>query len=259
MKKLYQVFCVMLAFLLFSFSPITLLAAQRNGSFTHGKPGSKKIALTFDDGPHPRYTKEILAVLSHFKIPATFFFIGENVAYYPETAKAVAKNGHEIGNHTYSHPHLKKTGDPQLYAEISQTQDIIERVTGQRPILFRPPEGFLSSERCASIQSNGLYSILWNVDTLDWKGTSSQEISRIVCTEIQGGDVILCHDYVGHPTTTVGALWDFIPKLLAEGYCFVTVSELLAQDGYSIPPSVSGSSSGASSGSSSGASSGCSA
>ena len=212
-------------------------ATERYGAFTNGAAGSNLIALTFDDGPHPRYTEQILEVLAEYDVPATFFFIGENVEYYPQTAKAVADAGHEIGNHTQRHLHVMKLSDDELKQEIEKAQDVIRRVTGQSPALFRPPEGKLTEERSAWIREMGLYGVLWNVDTLDWSGVTEEEIISTVMNGTNGGDVILCHDYVCHSSHLPSALRVIIPALIKKGYRFVTVSELMCREGYRVQDS----------------------
>ena len=236
-------------------------AIERFGAFTNGNADSYLIAITFDDGPHPKYTEQILSILAEYDVPATFFFIGENVEYYPKIAKAVADAGHEIGNHTQKHLHVTELSDCELKQEIETAQNVIRKVTGQSPALFRPPEGKLTEERSAWIREMGLYGVLWNVDTMDWSGVTEEEIIATIMNGTTGGDVILCHDYVCHNSYLPSALRTIIPALIKKGYRFVTVSELMCREGYrvqdskdvaggasSVPPSSEGSSSLASTG-----------
>lgn len=189
---------------------------------------SKKIALTFDDGPHPRYTKEILEILAEYGIHATFFFVGENVIYYPDTAREVAERGHEIGNHTYTHisPNQKNNG-AVLRKELARCEAAIQQVTDTSPKLFRPPQGSWNEELCSIAREREYEIILWNIDTLDWAHTPAEQISRHVLERVQSGDIILMHDYHSKVCTTTEALRTIIPALLARGFHFVTVSELL--------------------------------
>ena len=189
----------------------------------------QKIALTFDDGPHPRYTNEILAVLKQYNVRATFFFVGENVIYYPETARAVAKDGHEIGNHTYTHvcPDKQHDNTAQLRRELAQCEQAIQRVTDTSPKLFRPPQGSWNDTLYALARERDYDIVLWNIDTLDWAHTPPHQISDHVLSQIKPGDIILMHDYHSNGCTTVDALRYLIPKLLEQGFHFVTVSELL--------------------------------
>ena len=202
-------------------------AALPLGVYHNHANADNKIALTFDDGPHPRYTREILDILDEYHIPATFFFVGENVSYYSDTAREVAKRGHEIGNHTYSHPCASKQSEKALRDELSKCDDIIQSVTGVVPKLFRPPQGSWN-QRVYDIARERDYSvILWDLDTLDWAKTPSDKIAKYILENAKSGNIILMHDYHSGGCPTTEALRMFIPNLIEEGYQFVTVSELI--------------------------------
>jgi polysaccharide deacetylase family sporulation protein PdaB len=202
-------------------------AALPLGVYHNHVNADNKIALTFDDGPHPRYTREILDILDEYHIPATFFFVGENVSYYSDTAREVAKRGHEIGNHTYSHPCASKQSEKALREELAKCDDIIKSVTGITPKLFRPPQGSWN-QRVYDIARERDYSvILWDLDTLDWAKTPSDKIAKYILENAKSGNIILMHDYHSGGCTTTDALRMFIPNLIEEGYQFVTVSELI--------------------------------
>lgn len=188
----------------------------------------KRIALTFDDGPHPHNTKEILALLSEYRISATFFVIGENISYFPESFDLLLGAGHEIGNHTDTHPKLKGQGEGALADEIRRCEEKILERGGTRPTLFRPPEGVRSEAVTAVCQREGYRTVYWTVDTLDWTGASADAIERAILAGVKDGSIILCHDYIVGGGHTVEALRRVLPRLLAEGYRFVLVSELLA-------------------------------
>ena len=216
---------------LFSLLAAPVEGKERFGAFLSGdRETDKVLCLTFDDGPHPRYTEQILAVLAEYGVVATFFFVGENVALYSDAARRVASAGHEIGNHTQTHPHMQKIEDGRLMEEIAAAQREIRSATGAVPTLFRPPEGKITKERSELLRKMGFRGVLWSVDTLDWKGTDARQIAKEVLMHVKGGDVILCHDYVGHPTTTVEALRLFLPVLIEKGYRFVTVSQLMESE-----------------------------
>lgn len=187
---------------------------------------TKRIAISFDDGPHPFFTNQILALLEKYKVKATFFMIGSNVALYPTVAKAVYAAGHEIGNHTYTHPHMKKTSLSELKDEILRTESILSAQGIPKPKLFRPPEGFRSEEQLGVIEEAGYRTIIWSLDTHDWQGREPGEIVSVVLSGIQGGDVLLFHDYTVKKNT-ITALERLIPQLLKDGYEFVTISELM--------------------------------
>lgn len=205
-------------------------SAKTETAFSHGDRNEKKIALTFDDGPHPRYTPQILALLERYNIKATFFMIGSNVSLYPETAKAVHRAGHEIGCHTYSHPHMLKITACELQEEIRRSEAQFAQCEIPKPRLFRPPEGYRTEEQIAAVKAAGYRMIIWSVDTHDWKSISPKKIENYVLHHVQGGDIILFHDYISGQNTTIAALEQLIPQLLKDGYSFVTVSELIKDD-----------------------------
>ena len=189
-----------------------------------------KIALTFDDGPHPRYTKEILSILEEYHVTATFFIIGVNAKNYPDDLQRIIDAGCEIGNHTYSHLPIKKLSAEALQDEIVQCEDTIYSLCGLRPRVFRPPEGMMNDALKALLSQMEYHIVLWSIDTMDWALTPSNEIYRNVTKKIHSGDIILMHDYVSGGNTTCKALRLLIPDLLARGYEFVTVSELIEGD-----------------------------
>ncbi len=201
------------------------LAAQT--AFCHGDREEKYISLTFDDGPHPKYTDQILALLEQYGIKATFFMIGSNVASYPEVAKRVQEKGHEIGAHTYSHPHMKKISLHALAEELTKSEKVFAEYGLPKPALFRPPEGFRSPEQVRLLEERGYRVVIWSLDTKDWQGRPSSHMVSQATSYVQGGDVLLFHDYISGQNTTITAIEELIPKLLADGYHFVTVSELI--------------------------------
>lgn len=198
-----------------------IIVANRNAS--------KQIALTFDDGPCELYTREILEILSEYNAKATFFVIGKNAEKYPELIRLEKENGHEIGNHTYSHPELRKISPEQFMEEISKTQEILKNITGEYPILFRPPGGYLNNSIVDKITSSNCKTVLWSwrQDTRDWEKPKADVIVNTVISNIKDGDIILFHDYNTKGSTTPEALRKLLPKLTEMGYEFVTVSELV--------------------------------
>ena len=186
-----------------------------------------KIALTFDDGPHPRFTKQILSILEEYHVTATFFIIGVNAENYPEDLRRIVDFGCEIGNHTQSHRRLKNLSEEEIKLEITQCEDMIERICGITPRVFRPPEGMMNDNLKRISAELGYDLILWSIDTKDWALTPAEEIQQRVKYQMRGGDIILMHDYIGYHSKTPEALEIIIPKLLSQGYEFVTVSALL--------------------------------
>lgn len=223
MKKTLSIFLCFI-FLLFPFS---VSAQNELHVIREGDRSSMKIALTFDDGPHPYRTNEVLDLLERYHIRATFFVVGENVSYYPEPFKRTISLGHEIGNHTYHHKTLSGTHEETIMEEIRKTDEIIFKTAGYRPKLFRPPEGAYGECALKAAQSMDLRMILWTVDTRDWERPSAQTIVERVMTNVKGGSILLFHDYMHKNAHTLEALEIIIPKLLEKGFEFVTVSELI--------------------------------
>ena len=188
-----------------------------------------KIALSFDDGPHPKATDKILDVLAKYGIKATFFVVGENVEYYSSAAIRAVREGHEIGNHTYTHPHIAKLDRASLDLEVAKCQEAVKRVLGYEMHLFRPPEGVVDEVVKVMAGEQNYSVILWRIDTRDWAGTSCSDICANVSKNIRSGDIILMHDYVSKGCHTVEALEKMIPMLLERGYNFVTVGELIGK------------------------------
>ncbi len=185
------------------------------------------IALTFDDGPHPRYTPEILDILHEYNICATFFAVGENAENYPEIIERCQKEGHEIANHTYSHKDLSKDTYDDICQEVKAAEDIIYENLDVRTKLLRPPGGLYGKTVIKAAAALDYTLVLWTVDTKDWAHTPSDKIAEKVLGYVKPGDIILMHDFIGKDSPTPDALRKMIPELLDRGYRFVTVSELL--------------------------------
>ena len=187
----------------------------------------KVVALTFDDGPHPKYTDEILDILSEYGVKATFFVIGTNVDEHPEILQRELAEGHEIGNHTFDHSYMNKLNESNTISEIKKCESAVISAGGPATSLLRPPGGICSSrlkKQCRSLK----YSIvLWSVDTRDWTRPTAANITRTVLNNVSSGDIILMHDYVSGKSNTPEALRSIIPALIDEGYNFLTVTELI--------------------------------
>lgn len=186
----------------------------------------KRVALTFDDGPHPRQTMKILDYLDKEDIKATFFVIGVNAKQWGDIVREEIERGHEIGNHTYTHDRAKRESAPALKSDLLTNQSLLEEEFGYKTSLFRPPEG-VCNENVKSVACDLGYSlILWDIDTKDWAHSSASSIVENVMNNVRDGDVILFHDYVSGENHTLEALKTIVPMLKEEGYTFVTVSEL---------------------------------
>lgn len=201
---------------------------EENHVYASGPAESRKIALTFDDGPHPCYTDEILDILKEYKVKATFFVIGQNAEYYPEPFQRTVAEGHSVGSHTFSHRHLKNLNEEQLRKEFAQNRQTLEKF-GVCPVLFRPPEGVCDRKVLKVAHENGCDIILWSVDTGDWRCPALESILSNVRRNVKGGEIILMHDYVSGNSQTPAALRILLPELLKKGYVFVTVEELIGR------------------------------
>lgn len=183
--------------------------------------GSKYCVLTFDDGPGFASTQKILNVLAKYNIKATFFMVGERVQWYPQMAQTVANAGHEVANHSYSHPDLTTLSYSGYMSEINKTQNAIASATGQTSTLLRPPYGSYNSDIAANC---GLNIALWNVDSLDWSLRNANAIYNNVMSSLLPNSVILFHDIYQF---TADAVELIVPALVDAGYTFVTYSEYL--------------------------------
>ena len=193
------------------------------------RDAKKRIAFTFDDGPDENNTPQILDILKQYNAKGTFFVVGKNAERNPAILQREFKEGHEIGNHTYSHPSLRKISVTNLMNEIEKTNNIVYNATGKRPKLFRPPGGFLTDSIIDSLTANDYTSVLWSwrQDTKDWNNPSVKSIVNLVMKNLQDGDIILFHDYHKGGSPTPDALKILLPKLKEMGYSFVTVSDLI--------------------------------
>jgi peptidoglycan/xylan/chitin deacetylase (PgdA/CDA1 family) len=194
---------------------------------------NKIIALTFDDGPAPQYTQQILSILAQYQVKATFFQNGEHIAAYPALGRAVRDAGHAIGNHTWSHQ--QAPADP--VGEVNRADAIIEQVYGSPTGIFRPPFGNFENGVVAASLAKNQAVIIWNSDPKDWAMPGTDVIARTVAAEATPGGIVLLHDGGGDRSQTVAALPTIIVDLKMRGFRFVTVPELLAQT--SSAPAVS--------------------
>ncbi|HGT1553441.1 TPA: polysaccharide deacetylase family protein [Clostridioides difficile] len=196
-----------------------------------GNEDEKILALTFDDGPDEDFTPQVLDILKKNDVKATFFVVGEKVEYNKELLKRQYDEGHEIGNHTFTHINVAKNSYSSVEKEITDTQNIIKSVIGVEPKIFRPPYRAMSKSVCDIIVSKGMNIILWsNLDPRDWSNPGVDAIINTILTKVQNGNIILLHDYNtkrNDKSQTIQALKVVIPKLKERGYKFVTVSELI--------------------------------
>ncbi len=202
--------------------------------FRQGNPGLNYVAITFDDGPHPRWTAQILDILHDRDVRATFFVVGKHVDRYPEVLRRILDEGHEVGSHTYYHTNLLNAGEATVVRELALTEGALERAADFVPRLFRPPRGLYNSVVLEAAHGRGYTMALWSVSSTDWMGTSAARMVRLMGGSVGGGDVLLFHDSGDFFTAagadrsnTVEALGRLIDVLHERGYRFVTVTELM--------------------------------
>lgn len=236
-KDIHQLFnttivilIIMLVYI-YNLHPISMETFSNNQTvFSKGSNNHKTIALSFDDGPHPQYTNEILDILKEYNIKATFFVLGLHAESYPDIILRQIEEGHEIGNHSYSHINMKKATKKEIIDEYDKTQKIVYSISNVKPTLFRPPYGNYNSQVVEVVSSDDSTIVLWTFyqDSKDWSNPGVEVIVNTTVTKAQSGDIILFHDYVYHKEShTIEALKILIPTLINEGYSFVTISELM--------------------------------
>ncbi|RNF39478.1 polysaccharide deacetylase family protein [Planococcus salinus] len=230
-----SVVLLLVLFSLLSFSPQADAASSK--FVTKGNTTSKVVALTFDDGSDGTNINKILKTLKDHNVKATFFLTGSGANNHPQAIKNIVANGHQIGNHSYSHPDFTKLTATQIKNELNKTETAIKNITGKttKPI-FRAPYGASNTNVLKAVGDTGYtHTIQWNIDTVDWKGVSASQITNKVMSNLVPGSIVLMHTGAG-ASGTPGALAGMISKMKAQGYKFVTVSELLKLP--SAPPST---------------------
>ncbi len=238
MKKIIFVLIAVIFLLALGMAFFTIFFDQavivRRGTIYHEKTEEKVVALTFDDGPSPVWTPQILDVLNKAGIKATFFMLGDHVLKYPDVAKRVAGEGHEIGNHTQDHHVLIYYTPEELEKEIKDAEDSIRKVTGVTTNYFRPPKAWVTDKEKKKIKEMGYKTILWSLNSKDWVTFDDKYIIKYIMRNVRPGDIILFHDSGGTFSTeggdrheTVLAVKRLAEKLKENGYRFVTITELL--------------------------------
>lgn len=230
-----------LLFLIFQYefflllSLISLIAAYYIYAYTGIKKGllttpfyelktqQKKIALTFDDGPNPNYTNEILTILAAHQVKATFFLLGQHIESHPAIAQRINDEGHAIGNHSYSHPRMNLMGYKALVSEIDKTQSLIKNLNYNNPLLFRPPYGLKSPLLELILKAKKMKTIHWNLSSKDWKPITPTTILARLLQFTQPGTIVLLHD----SKNAVAVLPEFIKRCQENGYQFVRISDEL--------------------------------
>ncbi len=218
---------LLLLFLLFRTAGIAATGSQRLLSlFSQGEEETEeaekpKIAITFDDGPHPYYTEDLLDGLKERGVVASFFVTGKHAALHPDVIRRMSEEGHLIGNHTYSHIQLQPGNREKFREELVKTNAVIQEITGKEVIYVRPPYGTWDKELESELN---MIPVLWNVDPMDWCSDNVSCIVKKVVGKAKENAIILMHDY---SESSITAALKVIDELLEEGYLFVTVEEIL--------------------------------
>ena len=206
---------------------ITTAATQRDLPIYCVQKDSKVCALTFDAAWGNEDTQQLIDILGKYKVKATFFVVGVNAETYPELIRRELSEGHEIGNHSYNHYHIAKMSAEAFEKDLAACSAVIEKITGARTHLFRPPEGVCTGVTKSICGQKAYTIVMWSVDTRDWAHTPVEEICRNVQKNAKDGSIILMHDFIGKNSPTPAALRRIIPMLQESGFEFVTISQLL--------------------------------
>lgn len=194
-------------------------------SVTAVQTSRPQVALTFDDGPHPVHTPVLLDILARYNVKATFYVIGSMVRRYPEILHRIVAEGHEVGNHTWTHPTLSRLGNANVLREIDRTQEVVWRTVGVLPVTMRPPYGAITGRQSHMLAGErNIPTVMWSVDTSDWRRPGSHVVADRMIRGARPGAVILAHDIHG---PTVRAVPQAIEGILARGMELATMSELL--------------------------------
>ena len=197
-------------------------AAETLGAGVQEVDGApRRVALTFDDGPHPYYTEQLLDGLKERGVKATFFVTGEHAKLHPDVIQRMYEEGHLIGNHTYSHIQLRKNNQEAFREELIRTNEVIGEITGGEGLYVRPPYG--SWDKSFEKELN-MIPVLWTIDPLDWCSHDASCVADKVLKKVKENDIILLHDCYD---TTIEAAFQIVDELKEKGYLFVTVEELL--------------------------------
>lgn len=236
MRKLFIL--LTLTFYLFGLFPSHSVLGATKGRFFFERTGhvfweintrEKIVALTFDDGPDPEYTPQILDVLKKYHAKATFFVIGAHAKEHPQIIKRQIRDGHEVANHTFNHDYDLHISKRRLRSELLKTSKTIYKISGTRPVLFRPVGGYYNELIINTALENNFNTIMWSwhQDTKDWSRPGVDKIVHNVISDTKPGDIILMHDAGGNRSQTVKALDEILETLTNAGYECVTVSEML--------------------------------
>ena len=189
----------------------------------------KQVAISFDAAWGNEQTEDLLKILDEHKVKATFFLVGKWVDDFPDDVKSIAAHGNDIGNHSDTHPHLPQVGDSKTQAEIKACNDKIKKLTGKSPTLFRPPYGDYDNMVVDCVKSMGMYCVQWDVDSLDWKDPSPEQMCKTVLSKVKDGSIVLMHNGAKN---TPAALPSIIEGIKDKGYELVLIKDLIPDGEY---------------------------
>lgn len=236
-KKLLTVLLCMLAAVLAvvvcvrGVQAVQVSASKRLVPIYNVKTDEKKVAISFDAAWGNEETQTLIDILKEYNVKTTFFVVGAWVDKYPESVKALAAAGHEVCNHSDTHPHMPKLSQADMQKQIVSCNEKIKSVTGVSPLLFRPPYGDYSNAVVKTVGDLGMYPIQWDVDSLDWKDPTPQQIIDRVTSKVKPGSIVLFHNGAKN---TPAALPTVLKTLQSQGYSIVPVSQLIFRDNYTI-------------------------
>lgn len=210
---------------------VVTAATQRDLPIYCVQKDSKVCSLTFDAAWGNEDTQQLIDILGKYNIKATFFVVGEWVDKFPESVKALHDAGHEIMNHSDNHPYFTKLSPEQMKAQLAACNEKIAAITGVTPDLFRPPYGDYNDSVVSTVRDCGMYTIQWDVDSLDWKDPTPDEIIQRVLKRVQPGSIVLFHNAAKN---TPAALPSVIEGLIQQGYTIVPASQLILRENYTM-------------------------
>lgn len=223
--------CAVVFFGSLSASVQTAAAQNRQLPIYSVKRDDNKASISFDAAWGNEDTQQLIDILAKYQVKATFFVVGGWVDKYPESVKALADAGHEVMNHSNTHPYMTKLSSQGMLDEVNACADKVEKVTGVRPKLFRPPYGDYNDTLIRTLNENGFYGIQWSVDSLDWKELPASEITQRVTSKIEAGSIVLFHNAAKH---TPEALPGILEAIAAKGIELVPISQLIYTENYKI-------------------------
>ncbi len=228
-KGLIIILIIIVAIVFFQEDVLTASNARRRLPIYSVQTDEKKIAISFDAAWGADSTSEIMDILDQYHVKTTFFLVGFWLDKYPDKAKEIHERGHEIGNHSTTHPHMTQLSKAQIAAELNKTGNKIRAITDKQPDLFRPPFGDYNNCLIETAEENGYYTIQWDVDSLDWKQIGSIQIVDRVVRNVKNGSIVLFHN---NSEYVLDYLPQILNKLKSEGFEIIPVGELIIRDDF---------------------------